>query len=392
MKRFALLGLIPAFFFASSCPAIQPVGPGVKPFDLSFPISIGVDSCPYIISSFPRDDTPQNHAAQLAAYGIFQRDSYIPPSETGTQFGSRKVLESCWSKEELEGHAFSDTGVGISIADKAGPVWDEITLPQPVAVPAGLGFSVRSVAPFHERKLVALTFDLCEAERERSGYDGDIVNLLRASRIHATFFAGGKWMRSHPREAMQLMADPLFEIGNHSWNHKNLATLDHDAAREQARRTQAQYAALRQHLAVQPCALSAGDEEMSRIPALPMLFRFPYGRCTRDSLRVLEEEGLVSIQWDVVSGDPSTQQTPERMVQQVLRQVKPGSIVVFHANGRGRHTARALPHIITGLQTRGYVFLTVSQLLASGHPVTSTECYEWRPGDNLRYDRPKERK
>lgn len=199
-------------------------------------------------------------------------------------------------------------------------------------------------------------------------------------------------MHSHPGEAMQLMADPLFEIGNHSWNHKNLATLGDGAAREQVRRTQVQYAALRQHLAIQPCALSAGAEEMSRIPALPVLFRFPYGRCTHGSLRVVEAEGLVSVQWDVVSGDPSTQQTPERMAQQVLRRVKPGSIVVFHANGRGRHTARALPHIITRLQTQGYEFLTVSELLASGHPITTTECYEWRPGDNLRYDRPKERR
>lgn len=379
-------------FVASSCPAIQPMDHGVMLPDLLLPVGVGVDSCSPIPSSLAREDTPQNHVPQPAPPWILESDSFPPPTERGSQFGSRKILEGCWSKEELEGRALSAMGNVSSTGGRSGTVRDETSLAPPLAVPPGLRHSIRSVAPFHERKLVALTFDLCEAEREKSGYDANIVNLLRASGVRATFFAGGKWMRSHPGEAMQLMADPLFEIGNHSWNHKNLATLDDGVAHEQVRQTQSQYAALREHLTTQACALSAGTEEMGRIPALPRLFRFPYGRCTRDSLRVVEEDGLISVQWDVASGDPSTQQTPERMAQQVLRQLKPGSIVVFHANGRGRHTAGALPKIISQLRAQGYEFLTVSELLTSGHPITSNECYELRPGDNLRYDKPKERR
>ena len=43
-------------------------------------------------------------------------------------------------------------------------------------------------------KLVALTFDLCETDGSIAGYDGRIVDLLRAEDVKATFFAGGKWM------------------------------------------------------------------------------------------------------------------------------------------------------------------------------------------------------
>ena len=50
--------------------------------------------------------------------------------------------------------------------------------------------------------------------------------------------------------------------------------------------------------------------------------------------------GLKAIQWDVSSGDPWIGQTPERMTKAVLDSVKPGSIVLFHANGRGWHTSR----------------------------------------------------
>jgi peptidoglycan-N-acetylglucosamine deacetylase len=71
----------------------------------------------------------------------------------------------------------------------------------------------------------------------------------------------------------------------------------------------------------------------------------------------------------------------------VLREVHPGAIVVAHANGRGWHTAAALPLFIPQLRARGYRFVTVSELLAMGTPVAAGECYERTPGDNRRYDR-----
>ena len=75
-------------------------------------------------------------------------------------------------------------------------------------MPAGLRGSIRSVQPRGGRKLVALTFDLCEQADEVTGYDRRIVNYLREKGVKATFYAGGKWLRTHREKAMQLMADP----------------------------------------------------------------------------------------------------------------------------------------------------------------------------------------
>ncbi len=96
--------------------------------------------------------------------------------------------------------------------------------------------------------------------------------------------------------------------------------------------------------------------------------------------------GLKAIQWDVSSGDPWSGQTPERMTQAVLGSVKPGSIVLFHANGRGWHTSQAIRAIIPALKAKGYRFVTVTELLESGKPVYSRTCYDSRPGDTDRYD------
>ena len=58
-------------------------------------------------------------------------------------------------------------------------------------------------------------------------------------------------------------------------------------------------------------------------------------------------------------------QTADMMKQHVVRTVRPGSIVLFHANGRGWHTGSALPRIIEALRKEKYEFLTVSELLAT---------------------------
>ena len=78
------------------------------------------------------------------------------------------------------------------------------------------------------------------------------------------------------------------------------------------------------------------------------------------------------------------------MTQNVLSSVRPGSIVLFHANGRGWHTEAALPGIVGALRAKGYEFVTVSELLAAGEPVMSATCYDSRPGDtdHPRFPRP----
>lgn len=44
-------------------------------------------------------------------------------------------------------------------------------------------------------------------------------------------------------------------------------------------------------------------------------------------------------------------------------------------------------YFVPELRTLGYDFVTVSELLTHGPAVSSKDCYELMPGDNLRYDR-----
>ncbi|MGC2777818.1 MAG: polysaccharide deacetylase family protein [Bradyrhizobium sp.] len=250
-----------------------------------------------------------------------------------------------------------------------------------------LSGTVRRVRLPPGRKLVALTFDLCEAPHETAGYQGEIVDILRAHGIKATFFLVGKWMMTHQARAQQLMSDGRFEVGNHTFAHHNLRLLSGAAAKEEISSTDQVYRRLREQLAARKCIPPAqpgyADETT---PGSMGLFRFPYGACNPQSLAAVSELGLIPIQWDVSSDDPDYRQPPDAMTRMVLDNVRPGSIVLFHANGRGWYTDDALPGIISGLQERGYQFVTVTELLKAGDPVISPSCYDRTDGDTDRYD------
>lgn len=301
-------------------------------------------------------------------------------------FGSQAILKACWSDMELAG---SPNDKKISIGVKTD--WEKPRLMSPAhpspPLPPDMRNSIRSVKPAGNQKLVAITFDLCERQNEVTGYDGEIVNYLRAHQVKATFFAGGKWMATHPEKAMQLMADPLFELGNHRWDHKNFRHLTSPEIEKEVLATQAQYEFLREKLQLKPGAMAAGPEEMQKIPRAPGIFRFPYGTCNSDGLDFLARHGLAAVQWSLVTGDPFKKQTADLIVQTVLKLIKSGDIIICHANGRGHHTAKALPVLIPKLRNLNYQFVTVSELLASGEVVSSKDCYTNKPGDNARYDR-----
>ncbi len=299
-------------------------------------------------------------------------------------FGSQALLESCWSSAELLGSA-NDRIVHRPVASFLPPPFG---LPTPaVPLEKALRGSIRSVRPAGGKKVVALTFDLCERENEVAGYDAAIINFLRKNHVEATFFAGGKWMQSHPVKAKQLMADPLFEIGNHAWTHGNLRVLKGQAMAEQVQLAQREYEILRTELAASPCARRVGQAEVARVPTELRAFRFPYGTCSREALTFLANQGLPAIQWDVVTADPAPKRTADGIVRTVLTGVHPGSIIICHANGRGHGTAEALPRFVRQLRAAGYRFVTISELLRMGKVVAVGECYECRAGDNLQYDR-----
>jgi peptidoglycan/xylan/chitin deacetylase (PgdA/CDA1 family) len=299
-----------------------------------------------------------------------------------TLAGDRAGLQNrCWSPSALSGAPSEKQIVkGIKSFDSPPPA---IALEPSTPVPMAWRGAVRRVKLPPGKKLIALTFDMCELPGEVTGYDAPLVDYLRANSIKATFFAGGKWMRSHAERTKQLIADPLFELGNHAEAHRNVRLLSGQALADEIEGPQRAYEIQRAELRTHQCVTN--DPAFETIPPRMNLFRFPFGACNQAALDAVNDAGLLAIQWDLSTGDPVPAQSAVAIADAMLR-AKPGAIIIGHGNGRGFHTSEALAIAIPQMKARGFEFVTVSELLAQGTPEISATCYDRRPGDTDKYD------
>lgn len=311
--------------------------------------------------------------------------SHVRPALAGEPYD---LLSRCWSADELKAKPREEFSRRGSVRVKPSALLRSTIHSTPELPPSKIHGTIRRVKLPNGLKLVAITFDLCEASYEVAGYDGRVIDYLRANKIKATLFVGGKWLDSHSERAQQLIADPLFELGSHGWSHRNLRKIYGKQLSSEISAVQGAYQraykALENRACMNPTLLGGLPPEIKRARMMN-LFRFPYGTCHEQALKAVQDQGQLAIQWDVVTGDPAIGQSARRIAAIIQQRVKPGSIIIAHANGRGKNTAKALPLIIPKLLAEGYKFVTVSELLAAGEPEIAQSCYENRPGDNLHY-------
>ena len=202
-----------------------------------------------------------------------------------------------------------------------------------------------SLVFFHGRrsqKNIALTFDACPAYGPLS-FDRKVYQTLTDSQVPATIFLSGKWIRTHTKETEELAANPLIELGNHSYSHHHMASMSPDSILSEIQKVQTTLFKVYQKSA--------------------KVFRAPYGELSGELVQTVRSMGLTAVQFDLASGDPDTSISKERLVRYVVRSARNGSIIVMHINGRGRHTAEALPEIIRGLHKRGFRLVTIAELM-----------------------------
>jgi peptidoglycan-N-acetylglucosamine deacetylase len=197
-------------------------------------------------------------------------------------------------------------------------------------------------------RVIALTFDACEDGRPVS-FDRGVLDYLLQREIPFTVFVTGKFVRTNRADVEALSKLDFVEIENHSWNHPN--TMNHysaDRVVDQAERAQ---------------------EEITAATGRPaQFFRFPAGNYNQAGLKALEERGYKIVHWRWATGDPDPRESANALFNRVTTNTQPGDIVIFHINGRGVHTAEALPRIVEQLEADGYRFVLISDYIGNPKP------------------------
>jgi peptidoglycan/xylan/chitin deacetylase (PgdA/CDA1 family) len=193
-----------------------------------------------------------------------------------------------------------------------------------------------------DSKKIALTFDACPTGKPDE-YDEQVIDILLREKVPATLFMSGRWVEKNPEKAKLLASHPQFEIAAHSYYHPHMMEKPDDRDVRELKRTQA---------------------EIKKVTGkTPRYFRPPYGEADERIMKLAASEGLATIQYDIASGDPDPNLSPQRIARIILRDAKGGSIIVFHMNRNGVHTAEVLPQIIEGLRKKGFKLVTVGELL-----------------------------
>jgi peptidoglycan/xylan/chitin deacetylase (PgdA/CDA1 family) len=162
-----------------------------------------------------------------------------------------------------------------------------------------------------------------------------VLNTLKKFNVKATFFCIGDNIEKHP----EIFSDVIsggHTIGNHTYNHlKGWNTEDNDYLDN-----------------IKKCSELTGSN----------LFRPPYGRIKKSQISAIREQMPQTeiVMWDVLSGDFDQSINSRTCVNNVLKNTRNGSIIVFHDSLKAYdRLEQGLPIILEKLCNKGFVFRTL---------------------------------
>lgn len=175
------------------------------------------------------------------------------------------------------------------------------------------------------RNSVYLTFD----DGPVPGVTEQVLDVLDRYNAKATFFCVGDNVRKHP-DIYSKIVEAGHTTGNHTFHHLN--------------------------------GWKTGTEEYIRDVRLcseyvhSKLFRPPYGRITRQQVKILSKDYQI-VMWSVLSGDFDPQATPEKCYENITRSAKSGSVIVMHDQQKSAKTMLAtLPQVLQFYFEKGFLF------------------------------------
>jgi peptidoglycan-N-acetylglucosamine deacetylase len=156
-----------------------------------------------------------------------------------------------------------------------------------------------------------------------------VLQVLKEEKIQATFFCVGENVIRYP-EVYQQILNGGHSVGNHTHNHlQGVKTRNFKFFR---------------------------NIELAGKSIDSNLFRPPHGWMTHRQYNFLKKKYRI-IMWDVISCDYDAHISPERVLRNITRFVREGSIITFHDSLKARkNLEKTLQPAIRWMKEKGYRF------------------------------------
>lgn len=196
-----------------------------------------------------------------------------------------------------------------------------------------------------DEKVVALTFDDGPSPR----WTPEILDILGKENVKATFFMIGEHVLRYPEVARRVAVEG-HEIGNHSFDHKGIFFYTPEEAKKEV--------------------VDCEKVIQSVTGVTTKYFRPPKAWINDEEKAVFRDMGYKVILWSLNSKDWVTFDD-KYIVKFLVRNVRPGDVILFHDSGGvlgteggdRSETVKTLPMLIEKLKTKGYRFVTISEML-----------------------------
>src|SRR5699024_10421331 len=166
----------------------------------------------------------------------------------------------------------------------------------------------------------------------------DMLKTLEKHNVQATFFIEGKWARKH-KDYAKMIAEKGHTIGNHAFDHPDMANLSQESAKKQIRQT--------------------NDILESLTDQKPKWFAPPSGSFNHETVKIAAAENMETILWTVDTIDwkkPST----TVMNQRVKEKLHPGATILMHPTPVVK---KGLDEMIRNVKKQHLSIVTIDTLL-----------------------------
>ena len=161
-----------------------------------------------------------------------------------------------------------------------------------------------------------------------------ILDQLKNYDAKATFFCIGDNIRKNPEIFRRIIAEG-HSVGNHTYNHLNGWQTNPPKYLENIERAERE---IRKN--------SEFDHQIFE-DQNSLLFRPPYGKMTSKQAGILQNKGYRIVMWDIISYDYDADLSKDKCLDNVLKNIEPGSIVVFHDSIKAEKNLRyVLPKLL----------------------------------------------